>query len=163
MEMLVAERVKTLECGLLRLQEQVVKTIQELAEIKTIAVKSESREEVVPEDFITLADFHNLYKFISGPGLGSLIAEAPDLWANHHCRSGRNVYVRPMFVIEYIMNPPDGKTKHTRIYNQLIRWRKFHPEIESLWEKWMLWREVKKKEPIQDLQKTFAINLFGGV
>ena len=161
MEMLVAARVKALEDGLLRLQEQVGKTIEELAEIKIIAAKQESKEEPVPEDFITLADFQNLYKFISGPGLGSLLAEAPELWAPHHCRSGRNVYVRPLFVIEYLMNPPEGKAKHTRIYNQLIRWRKFHPEIESLWDKWKIWRadeELKKKpsaKSTEDIQDYF--------
>lgn len=161
MEMLVAARVKALEDGLLRLQEQVGKTMQELAEIKTIAAKPESKEEPVPEDFIILADFHKTYKFISAPGLGSLIAESPDLWKPHYVEKGRNVYVRPLFVIEYLMNPPDGKSNHKRMYNQLIRWRKFLPELDGLWDKWKLWRaeeELKKKpsaKSTEDIQDYF--------
>ena len=45
MEMLVAARVKALEDGLLRLQEQVVKTITELAEIKEISTKEEAKQD----------------------------------------------------------------------------------------------------------------------
>lgn len=165
MEMLVAARVKALEDGLLRLQEQVVKTITELAEIKEISTKEEAKQEPIPEDFVILAKFYDRYKFISAPGLGSLIAESPDLWKDHHRREGKNVYVRPVYVIEYLMHPPEGKSKHVRMYNQLIRWHKIHPDLQVLWDNWKVWRtenDLKKKQTNQspDEIKSYFDELF---